>query len=59
MSLLPCVDVEPDSAANAAVIWMHGLGADFIDLLASKPSYIAQARCGAVFSEVATKLLSR
>ena len=28
MSLLPCVEVAPSSAANAAVIWMHGLGAD-------------------------------
>ena len=41
----------------------HSVGvanvADFIDLLASKPGYIAHARCGAGFSEVATKLLSR
>lgn len=28
MSYLPCVEVEPKSSANAAVIWMHGLGAD-------------------------------
>ena len=28
MKLLPCAEVEPSSAANAAVIWMHGLGAD-------------------------------
>ncbi len=28
MSLLPCAEVEPSSPANAAVIWMHGLGAD-------------------------------
>ena len=28
MSLLPCVEVEPSSPANATVIWMHGLGAD-------------------------------
>lgn len=28
MSLLPCVEVAPSSAANATVIWMHGLGAD-------------------------------
>ena len=28
MSYLPCVEVEPQSTANAAVIWMHGLGAD-------------------------------
>jgi phospholipase/carboxylesterase len=26
--LLPCVEVEPSRPANAAVIWMHGLGAD-------------------------------
>ena len=28
MKLLPCVEVEPTGPANAAVIWMHGLGAD-------------------------------
>ena len=28
MALLPCVEVEPSSVATAAVIWMHGLGAD-------------------------------
>lgn len=28
MSYLPCVEIEPKSAANAAVIWLHGLGAD-------------------------------
>lgn len=28
MSYLRCVEVEPQSTANAAVIWMHGLGAD-------------------------------
>ena len=26
--LLPCVEVEPATPANAAVIWLHGLGAD-------------------------------
>jgi phospholipase/carboxylesterase len=26
--LLPCVEVEPDRPAEAAVIWLHGLGAD-------------------------------
>ncbi len=25
---LPCVEIEPDSTASSAVIWMHGLGAD-------------------------------
>jgi len=28
VSYLPCVEVEPRQPANAAVIWMHGLGAD-------------------------------
>ncbi|EGN74196.1 Putative esterase [Idiomarina sp. A28L] len=28
MSLLPCVEVEPKQSANAAIIWLHGLGAD-------------------------------
>ena len=26
--LLPCVELEPAQAATAAVIWLHGLGAD-------------------------------
>ena len=26
--LLPCVEIEPVGEARAAVIWMHGLGAD-------------------------------
>jgi len=25
---LPCVEIEPDSTASSAVIWMHGLGAN-------------------------------
>ena len=32
---------------------------DLLDLLSSKPAYVTEMRCGAGFSEVATKLLSR
>lgn len=28
MNVLPCVEIEPQQPANAAVIWLHGLGAD-------------------------------
>ena len=28
MSLLPCVEIEPAQPATAAVIWLHGLGAN-------------------------------
>jgi phospholipase/carboxylesterase len=28
MDVLPCVEVEPAAPATAAVIWLHGLGAD-------------------------------
>ncbi len=28
MDYLPCVEVEPQKPADAAVIWLHGLGAD-------------------------------
>ena len=28
MDYLPCVEVEPQRPADAAVIWLHGLGAD-------------------------------
>jgi len=33
MSLLPCIEQEPETAANAAVIWLHGLGADGNDFV--------------------------
>ncbi|PKH04613.1 alpha/beta hydrolase [Moritella sp. Urea-trap-13] len=28
MTYLPCVEIEPKQAANASVIWLHGLGAN-------------------------------
>lgn len=28
MDYLPCVEVEPQKTADAAIIWLHGLGAD-------------------------------
>ena len=31
MNLLPCVEVEPEQAAVASIIWLHGLGADGYD----------------------------
>jgi phospholipase/carboxylesterase len=33
MSLLPCIEKEPETPANAAVIWLHGLGADGSDFV--------------------------
>lgn len=33
MSLLPCIVKEPPRSANAAVIWLHGLGADGNDFV--------------------------
>lgn len=33
MSYLPCVEIEPKNVANAAVIWLHGLGADGNDFV--------------------------
>ena len=33
MSLLPCIQKEPESTADAAVIWLHGLGADGSDFV--------------------------
>ncbi len=46
MSYLPCIEVEPPKSANAAVIWLHGLGAsghDFEPLVAELqlPAYMA------------------
>jgi phospholipase/carboxylesterase len=37
MPLLPCVELEPDQPANAAVIWLHGLGADGNDFVPIVP----------------------
>lgn len=28
MSYLDCLEIEPSAAANSAIIWLHGLGAD-------------------------------
>lgn len=33
MALLPCVEIEPKTPATAAVIWLHGLGADGNDFV--------------------------
>lgn len=33
MSLLPCIEKEPQTPANATVIWLHGLGADGNDFV--------------------------
>lgn len=33
MALLPCIIKEPDRPADAAVIWLHGLGADGNDFV--------------------------
>lgn len=33
MPLLHCVEIQPDSQADAAVIWLHGLGADGNDFV--------------------------
>jgi phospholipase/carboxylesterase len=37
MSFLPCVEIEPTSPANSAVIWLHGLGADGHDFASLVP----------------------
>ncbi len=36
--LLPCVEIEPDRPARAAVIWLHGLGADGHDFESVVPA---------------------
>ena len=38
MSLLPCIVKEPIAAATAAVIWLHGLGADGNDFVPIIPA---------------------
>ena len=38
MSLLPCIEIEPNSQANASIIWLHGLGASGHDFAAIVPA---------------------
>jgi len=40
MSYLPCVEKEPEQQANAAVIWLHGLGADGNDFVPVIPHLV-------------------
>ena len=37
MSLLPCIEIEPDAVATATVILLHGLGADGNDFVPLVP----------------------
>ncbi len=44
-ALLPCVEIEPEGEANAAVVWLHGLGADGNDFVPIVPHLkVANAR---------------
>jgi len=44
MNYLPCVEVQPKLSANAAVIWLHGLGADGHDFEGIVPQlYLPEA----------------
>ncbi len=51
MSLLPCKEIEPAGAANCAIIWLHGLGADGNDFVPLVPQLQlpADARARFVF----------
>ena len=49
MSYLPCVEVEPTSPATAAVIWLHGLGADGHDFEGIVPELKLAADAGIRF----------
>ncbi|RTE86555.1 MULTISPECIES: alpha/beta hydrolase [Gammaproteobacteria] len=42
---LPCVEVSPEHEANAAVIWLHGLGADGHDFEPIVPHIQLPAEC--------------
>ncbi|MGA0867408.1 MAG: alpha/beta hydrolase [Planctomycetota bacterium] len=47
--LLPCVEIEPKGGARAAVIWMHGLGADGHDFEPIVPELRLPADLGVRF----------
>jgi phospholipase/carboxylesterase len=46
---LPCVEIEPRKTADAAVIWLHGLGADGHDFAPIAPRLGADARAAVRF----------
>ena len=48
-SLLPCVEVPPEGPARAAVIWLHGLGADGHDFEPVVPALALPASLGVRF----------
>lgn len=49
MALLPCVEVEPAGEARAAVVWLHGLGADGHDFEPIVPHLGLPAEAGVRF----------
>jgi phospholipase/carboxylesterase len=49
MSLLPCIEIEPEKTADAAVIWLHGLGADGNDFVPIIPELQLPARMAVRF----------
>lgn len=49
MSYLPCVEIEPSGPANAAVIWLHGLGANGHDFAPLVPQLTRPAELAVRF----------
>src|SRR5690625_719473 len=49
MSYLPCVEIEPSGPANAAVIWLHGLGANGHDFAPLVPQLTLPAELAVRF----------
>lgn len=49
MSLLPAIELEPNGTADAAVIWLHGLGADGSDFAPIVPELNLPADLGVRF----------
>lgn len=49
MSYLPCIEIEPRATATAAVIWLHGLGADGHDFEPIVPELRLPANAGIRF----------
>jgi len=49
MSYLPCVEIEPDGPASAAVVWLHGLGANGHDFEPVVPELQLPAAAGIRF----------
>jgi phospholipase/carboxylesterase len=49
MTYLPCVEIEPKTTADSAIIWLHGLGADGNDFVPVVPDLALKSATRFIF----------